>query len=1082
MSKVVVTQHTHLLSSVPSSCSSMPPLLPRLSIVLMLLFLSSLPFVSADSVSDSDADSPSILLVHPQDGALLLGPTIRLELRLEEQEQEQEEEEEEEDSSDEYIDLSSASEEEERSKQRYYCLCVSATAMPTSPTPSSSSSSSSSTTAAAAASAAAAAAAQHNEEDWSLDPLSGSVFEHHRYAARLGDDDEDGSARSQNSCFAVGFKEAQEEAEEEEEAAATSEADDDLSDLGAAARRRRRSLRRRRRRRRRRPRRRTSMSSSLPLSYSFSSSWLVISVKLYQTETNDTCPASDLPDVMYDFFTRHEDEDDSTTTTTRAKKKTTTTKKKKAMELRAYSQATVYVANPTKEDEVGCYDLTTKTRTSSSSSSSSTSSSSGNKSSALVHSSVVTNGCLSLPFGVASKLLQQSSSSSYDEQKQQQQQQPLYVGLAFDVGGGYGWGTLGHETYKYLLSSSSSSSSCSKSRRAGQVGVCVGGEGTAAAAAATRPVPVPLSKVYGGLLSGAERRDLDARSLLMGALLSSSSSSSSEGRDDGNGNGALPSAPVSVASYRYVPSSSFTSSDDLPSEPPRSSFATAPPPPVTTSLYVTRLPFPVLHSLGRFTSASAPLDTAHDLFRLGGVSTSSSSSSAAPPPPSSNHRPPVVGTINVGILFGETAIYSEEDRRRLAFFDCVFAGSEWNRDAVQQQHLQQQQQLEEEDGNDVDDDDVREGGPSSSSSSSSSSSAKKKQGTPPPTTTERRGADPCLRSSLFVEGYGYVRRLSNVGVFNQGVDKSVWSRPPAFSPPPATRPSPFVVFSGGKLELRKGQDLVLEAFRRFRSSHEDAVLLTSWHNFWPITATSLSQSPWLSSIPPMPLAAAPDDAARQMDHWANASEGLPTGSFVSMPPRLSPSELMSHLFSTPDDDSDSDYSSSSSSSDSVRYSHHHHHHRHLPPPALALFPNRAEGGTNLVAMELGSVAVPIAVTPTTGQRDLGKRICEPQARGGRGGADDDDDDDDDDKKGRGCFMFEGGSTNTGLEGALNCNGGPEVGEVGWTETSIDEIVRTMEYVYDNWEEARAVGLRGAKRVWGWEYEIERILKESKLVV
>jgi glycosyltransferase involved in cell wall biosynthesis len=43
----------------------------------------------------------------------------------------------------------------------------------------------------------------------------------------------------------------------------------------------------------------------------------------------------------------------------------------------------------------------------------------------------------------------------------------------------------------------------------------------------------------------------------------------------------------------------------------------------------------------------------------------------------------------------------------------------------------------------------------------------------------------------------------------------------------------FYVFSGGKVEFRKGQDLVLLAFKRFSEMRKDCVLVTAWHSIWP---------------------------------------------------------------------------------------------------------------------------------------------------------------------------------------------------------------------------------------------------------
>ena len=87
--------------------------------------------------------------------------------------------------------------------------------------------------------------------------------------------------------------------------------------------------------------------------------------------------------------------------------------------------------------------------------------------------------------------------------------------------------------------------------------------------------------------------------------------------------------------------------------------------------------------------------------------------------------------------------------------------------------------------------------------------------------------------------------LDNVRTVWQGID------------PTETRQQPrlrrwgdrFVVFSGGKLEFRKGQDIVLAAFRRFQQSHPDALLVTAWHSLWPRTALTMAES-ILLSVPP----------------------------------------------------------------------------------------------------------------------------------------------------------------------------------------------------------------------------------------
>src|SRR5207249_1065868 len=69
-----------------------------------------------------------------------------------------------------------------------------------------------------------------------------------------------------------------------------------------------------------------------------------------------------------------------------------------------------------------------------------------------------------------------------------------------------------------------------------------------------------------------------------------------------------------------------------------------------------------------------------------------------------------------------------------------------------------------------------------------------------------------------------------VVLIHEGIDPSL------FHPGPRSGlldPGRFYIFTGGKIEFRKAQDLVLLAFKRFSARHDDAVLVTSWHSPWP---------------------------------------------------------------------------------------------------------------------------------------------------------------------------------------------------------------------------------------------------------
>src|SRR6202012_5041938 len=88
---------------------------------------------------------------------------------------------------------------------------------------------------------------------------------------------------------------------------------------------------------------------------------------------------------------------------------------------------------------------------------------------------------------------------------------------------------------------------------------------------------------------------------------------------------------------------------------------------------------------------------------------------------------------------------------------------------------------------------------------------------------------------------------------------------------------------------------------------------------------------------------------------------------------------------------------------------------------VALFPNRCEGGTNLVAMECMAVGLPTIVSNNTGHKDL-------VATGG-------------------TFALERQRPVTPTLHQTN----------GWGESDIDEIVERLESVWSNREEARKRG-------------------------
>ena len=90
----------------------------------------------------------------------------------------------------------------------------------------------------------------------------------------------------------------------------------------------------------------------------------------------------------------------------------------------------------------------------------------------------------------------------------------------------------------------------------------------------------------------------------------------------------------------------------------------------------------------------------------------------------------------------------------------------------------------------------------------------------------------------------------------------------------------FRIFSGGKLERRKGQDIVLEVFRRFHSQHPRTQLVTAWYNGFTTQGSTAAtvvrmHSPYTLQDPSVSA-----NGAVAVQEWA-AAHGLPRGAVVS---------------------------------------------------------------------------------------------------------------------------------------------------------------------------------------------------------
>lgn len=169
--------------------------------------------------------------------------------------------------------------------------------------------------------------------------------------------------------------------------------------------------------------------------------------------------------------------------------------------------------------------------------------------------------------------------------------------------------------------------------------------------------------------------------------------------------------------------------------------------------------------------------------------------------------------------------------------------------------------------------------------------------------------------------------LADVRTVVQGVD------PTMFRPVPGGREffaDRFVVFSGGRFELRKGQDLVIAAFKALHERHDDVLLVTSWFNQDPASLRTMRASPYISFDAP-----AGRVDYRSFIEGVLAANGIDAGRVLHLGPQLNP--MLARVYRNSD---------------------------------VGLFPSRCEGGTNLMLMEYMACGRPAIATFGSGHRDV----------------------------------------------------------------------------------------------------------------
>jgi glycosyltransferase involved in cell wall biosynthesis len=168
------------------------------------------------------------------------------------------------------------------------------------------------------------------------------------------------------------------------------------------------------------------------------------------------------------------------------------------------------------------------------------------------------------------------------------------------------------------------------------------------------------------------------------------------------------------------------------------------------------------------------------------------------------------------------------------------------------------------------------------------------------------------------------------GTIIQGID------PDVFHPLPQHRKlfqDNFLIFSGGKFEYRKGQDLTARAFKVMQDRHPDVALIAAWTNYSQEMTEAMSASPYVKLPPP----SAPEQAG-DYRFWAERflhENGVDPNRVILVPRQ--PQESFAPIYHQTD---------------------------------VGIFPSRNESGTNLVLMEYMACGKPAIASWTSGHRDI----------------------------------------------------------------------------------------------------------------
>ena len=217
--------------------------------------------------------------------------------------------------------------------------------------------------------------------------------------------------------------------------------------------------------------------------------------------------------------------------------------------------------------------------------------------------------------------------------------------------------------------------------------------------------------------------------------------------------------------------------------------------------------------------------------------------------------------------------------------------------------------------------------------------------------------------------------IMNTATILQGID------PEVFYPSPERHVSDrFVVFSGGKFEYRKGQDLVIAAMKVLMQRHDDVMLSCAWHNHWPVSLATMTLSKCIRFNP--------GSEANCLDTFRRvlAENDIPLDRVVLYP--LVNNQIMRDIYLSTD---------------------------------VGLFPNRCEGGNNMVMCEYMACGRTVVASAVTGHADV---------------------------------IHSDNSFPLSLYEPIVVNEGGRPSAL-WFEPSLDEIVESLEWAYQHRDELEA---------------------------